>query len=380
MIKRVFILLTSLSVLTFSSCSTSEKKNQNQQQTENAPAQENQFVISAEQFNTSGMQFSTIESHTFHEKVMTQGYLDVPPSNKAKISSYFPGKVSKINVLIGDRVNKGQELLRITDPAFIGIQKDYLISKNDLEYQTKEYHRQQKLASDSITSEKTLQMTKTSYTSAMATYEDLKKKLALLNLNSKNIEGGKFHTEVSIVAPISGSITMLNVTLGSHVNTSDVMMEIINNSEEHLELNVFEKDILKIKEGQQIAFSIPDIGNTEYMGEVKLIGKSIDSETRTIKVHGHLEQPHPRFITGMYVSASIYTSEVSKLAIPESALIKQEDNYFILLLKQKKSDEYILEKEQVIPGIVEKGMVQISGNPKVQQGMQVLSKGAFYLL
>jgi cobalt-zinc-cadmium efflux system membrane fusion protein len=199
-------------------------------------------------------------------------------------------------------------------------------------------------------------------------------------LNPKEIEQGKFNSDISILSPISGSVTLLNVTLGSHVKNSDIIMEVIDNSHEHLELNVFEKDILKVKQGQKIAFSIPDIGSIQYAGTVKLVGKSIDLETRTIRVHGHIKKPHPLFISGMYVSASIYTKEVSMLAVPESALIKQEDNYFILVLKQKKGKEYVLEKEQVTPGIREDGMIQISGNKHIKNGMQVLSKGAFYLL
>lgn len=382
MIKRVFIVMAGVSILMFTSCSSSENKTQDQktEQSENTQPKADQFVITSEQFNTSGMELTPIKNYTFHEKVQAQGYLDVPPSNKAKISSYFPGKVEKINVLIGDRVTKGQELLRLTDPVFIGMQKDYLIAKNDLEYQTKEYNRQKQLASDSISSLKTLQMAKSNYTSALATYEDLKKKLLLLNLDPEKVGKGNFQSTISLRSPINGSISLLNVTLGSHVNSSDMIMEIIDNSDEHLELNVFEKDIMKVKPEQRIVFTIPDIGDTEYNGEVKLIGKSIDPETRTIKIHGHLEKHHPSFVTGLYISASIYTNDVSRLAVPESALIKQEDNYFVLVLKRQNNKEYILEKEQVMPGITEKKMVQISGNNTLKEGMQVLSKGAFYLL
>jgi cobalt-zinc-cadmium efflux system membrane fusion protein len=382
MIKRFIIVAAGISVLMFTSCASSQEKSEQQKTTavETVQPKAEQFVISHEQFNTSGMELSTINNYTFHEKVLAQGYLDVPPSNKAMISSYFPGKINKINVLIGDNVKKGQELVRLTNPTFIELQKDFLIAKDNLEYQTKEFKRQKQLASDSISSMKVLQMAKSKYTSAMASYQDLKKKLMLLNLDPQKVEKGEFRTTVSILAPISGSVTALNVTLGTHVNSADMILEIIDNSHEHLELNVFEKDILKVKPDQRILFTIPDIGPTEYNGEVKLIGKSINSESRTIKVHGHLEQPHPRFVPGMYVNASILTKEVNRMAVPESALIKQEDNYFVLILKQKNDKGYILEKEQVTPGITEKGMVQISGNKNLKQGHQVLSKGAFYLL
>ena len=382
MIKRILFFAAGITIFALSSCSsatnkTTEKKIQQSENTE--PATE-QWNISNEQFNTSGMELTAIKKHVFHRKVMAQGYLDVPPSNKAKISSYFPAKVSKINVLVGDKISKGQELLRLTNPLFLGLQKDFLVAQNNLEYQSKEYERQKKLASDSISSMKVLQMAKSNYTSALATYEDLKKKMLLLNLDPEKVVQGDFRSEVSILSPINGSVTALDVTLGSHVNTSDMMLEVIDNSHEHLELNVFEKDILKVKEGQKIVFTIPDISSDEFTGKVHLIGKSINSNSRTIKVHGHLDQPHPRFVPGMYVNASILTKEVNRMAVPESALIKQEDNYFVLILKQKNAKGYVLEKEQVTPGITEKGMVQISGNKNLKEGMQILSKGAFYLL
>ena len=65
-------------------------------------------------------------------------------------------------------------------------------------------------------------------------------------------------------------------------------MEIIDNSHIHLELSVFEKDILKIKKEQEINFKIPDASSNVFKAEVHLIGTALE-ENRTIKVHAHLE-------------------------------------------------------------------------------------------
>ncbi len=382
MLNRLILILTGITILTISSCSTSStsKVSSSEASVENKNNLKGTYTISIKQFETSAMKFSTIKKHLFNEKVETQGYIDVPPSHKAKVSSFFPGKVSKINILLGDRVLKGQELLRISDPSYIDLEKNYLIAKSNIEYLKKEFQRQKTLSSDSISAIKVFQSVKNKYTAAMATYKNLKRKLQLLNLNLSQIENGNFQSEISIPAPISGDITMLNVTLGSHIKSSTILMEIINNSHEHLELNVFEKDILKIKKGQQIEFSIPDISDEKFKGIVKLIGKAIDPETRTIKVHGHMENRHPRFITGMYVNASIITKSTFKLSVPESALIKQEENYYILILKEKTSKNYILEKKLVIPGLTNNSFVQISGNPNIKKNMRVLSKGALNIL
>ena len=57
----------------------------------------------------------------------------------------------------------------------------------------------------------------------------------------------------------------------------------------HLELNVFEKDILKVKEGKKITFTVPEASKEVFNAEVHLVGKSIEGNDRTINVHGHLD-------------------------------------------------------------------------------------------
>ena len=66
-------------------------------------------------------------------------------------------------------------------------------------------------------------------------------------------------------------------------------MEIVNATHLHLEIQIFEKDAIRIVKGQKILFRVPEYSDKTYSAEVHLIGKSIDQD-RTVQVHAHLDE------------------------------------------------------------------------------------------
>lgn len=381
--NKKILFLAFLTLVAFTSCnSTSSRKEKNKTETvkEQSESNQSEFLISKKQLTDAGMELTKIKTDTFHYEVSAQGYLDVPPSNKALISSFMAGKVEDIHLLVGNKVKKGELLLKISNPDFLIMQQNYLKAKEDLSYLKKEYERQKTLAADGITSQKKLQKSRNTYLNTLANYQTLRQKLTLLHFNLSNIENGNFSVVSPVFAPISGYITLLKVTKGSYVNPSDIIMEIIDDSHIHLELRVFEKDILKLKVHQPIEFMIPDMGKKIFHATVHLIGKKIDAKSRTVLVHGHLSGNHPKFITGMYVEAKILTGSFESLSVPTTAIIKQEENYFILRLKKTDEKGYHFEKIQVIPGLVKRNFTQIKGNASLKAGQEILGKGAFFLI
>ncbi len=379
--KRNILFLVIFALTSLYACnSASSDKSKNDTKAEQTQTNHNRFFLTKKQLKDSGMELAKIKTDTFSYKVSAQGYLDVPPSNKAIISSFMPGKAENVHLLVGNHVKKGELLLNISNPQFLLIQQNYLKAKEDLSYLQKEYTRQKSLAADSITSQKKLQKSRNAYLNTLANYNTLKQQLILLHFNLKEIEKGHFSASSPVYAPINGYITQLNITRGSHINPADMLMEIIDDSHMHLELKVFEKDVLKLKKNQPIEFMIPDMGPEVFHGYVHLIGKKIDPESRTILVHGHLKNSHPPFVTGMYVEAKILTGSFEGLAVPTTAIIKQEENYFILRLVKQDDKSYEFEKIQVIPGIVKGKNTQIKGNPTLKAGQTILGKGAFFLI
>jgi len=365
------LIISSVILVSCNSSSTSDKEIIPEETDSNI------IEISAAQFLNSEMELGTLSEQNFSESIKTNGFIDIPPANKASVSAIMGGFIKKSNLLVGDKVKKGQLLVVIENSDFIEIQQQYLELDAQLNFLENEYNRQKTLFEEQISSKKNYLKAESDFNSAKAVYNALEQKLLLLNINPSNVKSGNISSTIPVYAPISGSITKVSTSVGKFMSASDVLMEIIDDEHKHLELVVFEKDVFNVEEGQVIYFQTPENSLQKYKAEVHLIGKSIDEQNRTVKVHGHLENEHEPFIVGMFVEAEIITNSIQKNALPINAVLEEESNFFVLVLKEKNEDSYKFDKKEVSIGLKTEAWIEILDTEKVLFDNQILTKGAF---
>lgn len=370
-LKSTFLFL----LIGITSCNTTKPS---ENETATIEPKDTAIKITAAQFESSKMELGKISWQTFTEGIKTNGFIDVPPANRAKVSAIMGGYVKNSPLLIGDNVKKGQLLLTIENPDFIEIQQNYLEITEKLSYLKLEYERHKILFNEKISSQKNYLKAESNYKSTLATSIGLEQKLGLLGINPSKVKEGNITSEIGIYAPISGSITDVFTSVGEFKTSSEALLEIINIDHKHLELIVFEKDVLSVKKNQPIKFSMPDSSSKKYNAEVYLVGKSID-KNRTVKVHGHLEDENESFIVGMYVEAEIVTNSHQKIALPTSSILEEDDTYFILALKDKNEGSYTFEKVNITIGFKNEEWAEVIDGDKILENKQILLKGAFYL-
>ncbi len=388
--KNIKYILVLLIFITISSCKNKEthKTDDGLNHSENEVINKNETVnnedetitISQAQFESSKMLLGALTEENFPIIVKTTGMIDAPPQSREIISSFYDGFVKKSNLLIGDTVRKGQALVTIENPEFLDMQQEYLEITEEIGYLKSEYERQQTLYNEQITSQKSYQKAKSEYKRKLAKLNGLRKKLQLLNINISNVEQGNLTSVITLYSSINGSISDINVSKGTHIAKADKIMEIINIDHIHIELTVFEKDAMKIKKGQKIRFKIPEASDKYYQAEVHLVGKSIDPNTRTVKVHGHLhDETKNTFDIGMFVDAEIEVSTKKALAIPSDAVVEEGEHYVILKLAEKNNGNYIFKPIDVEIASKYANFTQIVSD-KLKSSDQFLVKGAFDLV
>ena len=375
-LKSIFILFA---VLFMFSCGDSEKENSEESATSSS---DGGIQLSFAQFEGSDMELGKIEENSFPVSVETTGMIDVPPENKAMVSSFADGYVRETPLLIGDEVKKGQFLVSLENPDYVQMQQDYLDAMQQMNYLKSEYQRQKTLLEEKITSERNFLRAESEYKRNLAKYQALRKKLQMLNLNPDAVERGNISSTIRIYAPISGSITEMNINNGMYVSAADELMQIIDRDHLHIELNVFEKDVMKIKKGQDIRFSIPEANTDTIKGEVHLVGTSISEEKRTVKVHGHFkdEQKKNSLATGMFVEAEIITDKRKAKALPAESIVSLDNTNYVLVLDTKTDSNYIFKRRKVLPGDTFNGFTIIKNSADFNQDTQFLTKGAFTLI
>ena len=371
--NRIYILLISL---VFIACG---KEKQEQAATEQM-VDDNTISVSKTQFESEKMQLGTITEQEFNETVKTTGFIDVPPQNKASVSTFLGGYVKRTPLLVGDKIRKGQLVATLENTEYVELQQQYLEVAEQLNYLKSEFTRQQTLFNEKITSQKNYLKAESTYKSAKAHYNGLRQKLKMMHMNPTLVEQGNISSTINLYAPIAGFVTKVNVSNGTFVSPSDEVIEIVNTDHIHLELSVFEKDILKIKKDQVIKFKIPESSDEIFEAEVHLVGTSIDENNRTIKVHGHIDDDSKNnFIMGMFIDADILTDAKKSKALPKEAITEIEGDYFALILKDKSNEDYSFEKVKLEVGKQSEDFIEVL-NIDDFTDKQVLIKGGLMLI
>lgn len=337
------------------------------------------ITVTAEQFKSSGMIIGTPTEEDFNITVKASGKIDVPPQYRAKITPFIGGYVKATKLLVGDKVSKGQALITLENTEYLDIQKDYVEVAEQINYLKSEFERQKTLYNEKITSQKNYLKAESDYRQAKGMYLGLREKLLLLNINPANVEKGKFTSVITLTSPISGDITVMNASVGMFMSPSDVILEVVDTHYLHLNLSIFERDILHVKEGQKINFTIPESSKDIFTSKVQVVGKSIENKDRTIAVFGTLNPNNKvKLLSGMFVEAEIIIDSKKGLGIPIDALISENNKNFVLLLQENKSN-YVFKKILVSIGEKSSQFVEILPNKTINENSRIVTKGVFDL-
>ena len=299
-----------------------------------------QTELSADQFKKVGIELGTIEQRNLKSVVKASGYLDVPPQNKADVSTFIGAMVKSILVLEGSFVRKGQTLAILEHPDFIKLQQEYISEKSNFSYLEKDYQRQKELADQNAGTGKIFQKAETDYITSKAKLKALEEELKMLSVNLSSLEKGNLSPAITLVAPIDGYIGHVNINIGTYAEPNKTLFGIVDNTKIHCDLLVYEKDLFKVKVGQKVNFVLTNLpehqdehDSKNISGEIFSINKSFENDTKALTVHATIENEKHELIPGMYVNALIDIGEQTTSAVPSEAIVKSAGKEYIYVTK-----------------------------------------------
>jgi cobalt-zinc-cadmium efflux system membrane fusion protein len=330
-------------------------------------------TLNDEQAQIISIKTTKPEMRIISDIVKATGMMDVPPQNLVTIAAPLGGFVSETKLLQGAKVKKGEVIVKLRHPEYIRIQQDYLETTSQLAMAEQEWNRQEALAKENINARKTLQAARNDYEKTKARHQALTATLKLIGLDAGRIQKEGIMEEIAILAPISGYVAQVNINIGMYAGPDQVMLKIIDTDHLHAELQVFEKDILKVKTGQKIRFSLSG-ESKERTAKVYLVGKEI-SEDRTVRVHGHLDRPDGTLLPGMFLSAVIETGTNEAGALPESCFIGFEGGDYVFVETARQT----YKMTEISKGTCDSGFCTFAFNGTAPEGL-VVSEGGNTLL
>ncbi|PQJ74813.1 efflux RND transporter periplasmic adaptor subunit [Polaribacter gangjinensis] len=387
--NKIYKILTVMVLTIFvSACGNKENHNENdghshdeEEKTEvNEEHNESEEVIlSQQQFDALKMKIDTLALRNMSGYVEANGTLEVPPQNEAAITTVVGANVVSIEVIEGDKVNKGQVVAYLSHPNIIQAQTDYLNAYSNSELAKKNYERQQKLYDAGVGSGANFQKAEAEYQASKAMVNGLEAQLRILNVNTTSVRNGTIAQRIALRSPIEGFVQKVKVKTGQYVEPQTELFEIVNTHHVHADLMVFEKDVYKVQKGQKVNFTVQSIPDAELIAEIYSVSKTFEDNPKAVHVHAEIENKKGNLIPGMYIQGKIQVNNTQTKALPESAIFKEGDKHYIFS-GEKENDDWSFKPVEVIVGEKDGKWVAIKFTEEIDENTKFAYNNAYYLM
>ncbi|MFP3596022.1 efflux RND transporter periplasmic adaptor subunit [Chryseobacterium sp. SIMBA_029] len=353
-------------------------------------------ALTEEQMKSVGITLGSIEMKELTSTIKANGLLRVPNNNKATITSLYGGIIKTLNVQVGSFVKKGQIIASIANPEFIQLQEDYLTVNSRITFAEQEYRRQKELFDNDAGAKKNLQNADAELKTLRSRKASLQNRLQMMGINPGKVSNGNMRSGLVITAPISGTISSISAQIGSYVDVSSPVAEIIDNSSIHLDLQIFETDLPKMKVGQIVHFKLTNNPESEYDARIYSIGSSFENESKTISVHCDVTGNKAGLIDGMNITGIVSLDKSTTAAVPNEAIVDAEGKNYIFVQTDKKPEEHEeagekegktkehaktinFEKIEVVKGTSDVGYTAITPVRAIPSDAKIVVKNAFFV-
>ncbi|MET3606187.1 efflux RND transporter periplasmic adaptor subunit [Mucilaginibacter rubeus] len=366
------IIYLSVIIILLSACGEKKPATDNTDKAENT----NIVTLTDAQLKNASILTGKIEQREISSVLKLNGKIDVPPQNMVSISVPLGGYLKSTKLLPGMHVNKGEAIAMIEDQQYIQLQQDYLTAKARIGYLENEYNRQKDLNQSKASSDKVFQQAEAEYRSQQVLISSLAEKLQLIGINVRTISASKISRSVNIYSPITGFVSKVNVNIGKYVSPTEVLFELVNPTDIHLALKVYEKDLDKLYIGQKLVAYTNNQPAKKHEAEILLIGRDLSAD-RNADVHCHFETYDKTLVPGTYMNAEVQVKNTKAYAIANEAIVQFEGKQYIYKVIGNRQ----FEMTEVNIGESENGFTEILLPTKVMTANAVfVTKGAYSLL
>lgn len=361
-------------------------------------------TLTDEQMKTIGVELGVIEDKELTSSLKANGVLRVPNQNKASVNSIYSGVIKTLLVQPGSKVSRGQTIATIANPEFIQAQSQYLSVNAKIAFAELEVKRQKELNEGNAGALKNLQSAETELRSLRTLKSTLAQQIQLMGINPARLANGKLISVLAVTSPISGVVSDVKVKMGSYVDVTTPVAEIVDNSQLHLDLSVYEKDLPNLKNNQLMHFTLTNNPGKEYDAQIFSLGSSFEGESKAVSVHAKVMGDKTGLIDGMNVTAIISLEKATVPAVPTDAIVTIAGQDYIFMVTDKHAEEehpagadsikhdakekpghekekgLTFEKIPVAKGTTEVGYTQITLLKEIPKDAKIVVKGAFFVL
>ena len=284
------------------------------------------FTIPQEQM--SHVQVVTIAPSKITRTLRLTGAVAYNAFNTTSVITQVGGPVSRILVVPGEHVQKGQTLLEISSPDYSLLLAAYGKAKDGFRVADKNYDRAKDLFVHHAISERDLLQAESDRNQAQADLYSSEQGLRVLGItNIDELAKSPSGAEIRLPAPISGEVVERLVSPGQVLQAGSTQAFTISDmSTVWVLVNVYQADLAYVKEGDEVTVQTDAYPDT-FHGKISFISPALDPNTRTLQARLVVQNPGEKLKKDMYVTATLYAGITSNaITVPDSAILRNDEN------------------------------------------------------
>jgi len=238
------------------------------------------------------------------------------------------GPVSRILVVPGEQVRRGQPLLEVSSPDYSQLRAAYLKARDVSRVADKNFARAEDLYAHHAISERDLLQAESDRNQAKADFDATEQGLRILGV-PKPDELDKIPStpELPLHAPIGGEVVERLVAPGQLLQAGVTQAFTISDmSTVWVLVNVYQNDLAYVKAGDAVTVqtdSYPDI----FHGKISFLSPALDPTTRTLQARLEVENPGKKLKKDMYCVATVTAGVIQNaIAVPDAAILRDDQN------------------------------------------------------
>jgi cobalt-zinc-cadmium efflux system membrane fusion protein len=360
-------LLFALLLLVFTGCNKLDKPVRSDDSTSVAH-DGNRVIVPPRSPLASRLQVEPAKTTTIRRQVTAPASVEADPARYAKILPPLNGRVLQLFVHPGDSVTKGQQLLAIDAPDFVGAQTDYAKARSVLAQAERALTRQEDLATHGIIGQRDVDQARTDRDTALSDFNRTKDRLRLLGMDPENTQLG---APLIVRSPVSGKVLDVLTATGEFRNDPTApLMTVADLSDIWVTANVQEKDIHYVHRGDPAIATFAAYPTEAFQGKVLFVADVLDPDTRTAKVRIAYANKDGRLRPAMFANVILRTWDTQELTVPTTALVMSGDHttVFVQVAENTYEQRPVMTGEQQGDRTIIKSGVQAGDKVLIREG------------
>ena len=321
--------------------------------------------LTAKQVNTVDLKMGEAVEREMDATIDAKGSLVLRAQAMGDVASLMGGIVKSISVKEGQFVHKGLVVATVENTDVVSLQREYYSAAKECELARIDMERQKLLAHNGAGIKRSLQQAQKDYHVAHANMLGIGRQLAQMGISTAAVAKGKFTTAFPLRAPISGIVSEMTASLGSYADMQTPLMKIRNTQAVECDLNIFEKDLAKVKVGNRVTLNLTNQPGVKLSGTVYGMNQYFNDNSKSVAVHVKLDAASVKsylhsssgnnhggkLFAGMYVSRKIATGSQQCLVLPSQAIVNTDGKQYVFALNGAPSKgNYSFSRHEVTTG------------------------------